>query len=157
MIGGRRGTEYSRAENTGTIPEMPDERPLETLEAVYYPSPVPSSPESLTLLGFLFDRVHFPAVYLPPAGSLDLRELDKEIRRIAAFKFNDLESIQLLNCMVLAGQMEYISDFCVFDANPNGLPIVDELTPQVANAVEQMIFGPPPENFIPTQIGMSCK
>lgn len=136
---------------------MSDERSLETLEVVYYPSQVPSSPESLTLLGFLFDRVHFPAVYLPPAGSLDLKELDKEIHRIAAFNFKDLESIQLLNCMVFAGQMEYISDFCVFDANPNGLPIVDELTPQVANAVEQMIFGPPPENFIPTQIGMSCK
>jgi len=141
----------------GTILEMLDERPLETLEAVYYPSPVPSSPESLTLLGFLFDRVHFPAVYLPPPGSLDLKELDKEIHRIAAFKFNDLESIQLLNCMALAGKMEYISDFCVFDADPNGLPTVDELTPQLANAVEQMIFGPPPENFIATQIGMSSK
>src|SRR5258708_35541292 len=112
---------------------MSDERPLETLEAFYYPSQVPSSPESLTLLGFLFDRVHFPAVYLPPAGSLDLKELDKEIRRIAAFKFNDLESIQLRNYMVFAGRREYISDFCVFGPDPNGLQTAQELRPEHAN------------------------
>ncbi|SRR6266478_10631 len=156
MIGDRE-LSIARLKIQGTILEMSDERPLETLEAVYYPSQVPSSPESLTLLGFLFDRVHFPAVYLPPAGSLDLKELDKEIRRIAAFNFNDVESIQLLNCMVLAGKMEYISDFCVFDEKPAGLPAIDEMAPHVANALEQMIFGPPPENFIPTQIGMNTK
>lgn len=130
---------------------------LETLEAVYYPSQVPSSPESLTLLGFLFDRVHFPGVYLPPPGSVDLDELNKEIRRIVDFKFTDIETIQLLNCMALAGKMEYISDFCVFDGKPGGLPTVDELAPLVANALEELIFGRPPENFIPTQVGMNVK
>ena len=137
--------------------QMPDERSLETLEAVYYPAQVPSSLEALTLLGFLFDRVYFPGVYLPPPGSLDLKELDKEIQRILAFKFSDIETIELLNCMMLAGKIEHISDFCIFDGKPGGIPTIDPLAPQVANALEQMIFGPPPENFIPIQSGNFVK
>lgn len=126
------------------------EQPLETLEAVYYAAQVPTSLESLTLLGFLFDRVHFPGVYLPPPGSLDLPELEKEIQRILRLGFNDIETVQLMNCMAFAGKIDYVNDFCVFNGSPDS-PTVDALTPQVQDALHQMIFGPHPENFIPTQ------
>lgn len=42
------------------------------------------------------------------------------------------------------------SIFCLFGGKPAaGESSVDEMTPKVALALEQMIFGPFPENFIP--------
>jgi len=38
------------------------------LEAVYYPHVIPSGVESLTLMGLVFDRIHFPGVYIPKDG-----------------------------------------------------------------------------------------
>lgn len=42
---------------------MPADTPK--LEAVYYPSPIPSSGEALTLMALVFDRIHFLNVYIP--------------------------------------------------------------------------------------------
>lgn len=123
---------------------------LEILEAVYYPSQVPISPGSLTLLGFLFDRVHFPGVCMPPPEAVDDKWLKEEIRRIVSLGFKDIETRQLINCMVFAQQMKYVRDFCVFDGELGKPTKLDELTPQVAHALEEMIFGPAPENFIRT-------
>jgi len=61
----------------------------ETLEAVYYSAQVPSSSASLTMLAFLFDRIHFPGVYMPNHARLDLNGLQKEIERIGAYDLRD--------------------------------------------------------------------
>lgn len=129
----------------------PEEHPvLDSLEVVYYSGQVPSSYEALTLLGFVFDRIHFPGVYMPPPDRLDYEGLEKEIQRIQALHLNDGDTVQLLNCLIYAKDIKYLRDFCLFGGKPAaGDSSVDEMTPKVALALEQMIFGPFPENFIP--------
>jgi hypothetical protein len=128
-------------------PEEP--QALESLEAVYYSGQVPDSCVSLTLLGFIFDRIHFPGVYMPPPDRLDYKELEKETQRIAALGHKDVDTYQLINCLVFARDIKYLRDFCVFDGKPGVDTAVDEMTPKVALALEEIVFGPMPENFIP--------
>jgi len=132
----------------------PEEPPaLESLEAVYYSGQVPSSYATLTLLGFIFDRIHFPGVYMPPPDRLDYKELEKETQRIAALHLSDVNTVQLVNCLVYAKDIKYLRDFCVFNGRPGVDTSVDEMTPKVALALEEIIFGPMPENFIPITQG----
>ena len=128
---------------------------LDSSEVVYYPAPVPNSYTTLTLLGFIFDRIHFPGVYMPPPERLDYEGLEKETQRIAALGRADIDAVQLVNCMVYAKDIKYLRDFCVF--NGRTAPTIDEMTPKVALALEEIIFGPRPENFIPIVQGNFIK
>ena len=56
---------------------------IERLECVYYPGQVPSNSAVLTVLCFLFDKIHFPHVYLPK-GDYDKDLLRQEIARLEA-------------------------------------------------------------------------
>jgi hypothetical protein len=129
---------------------MVDNNQLDRLEAVYYPQQVPRSLASLTLMGLIFDRVYFPGVYMPPAESFDPVELQKEIERLKAVKPYHVEHIQLVNCMIFAGIRKYVDDFCVFAGTAGGTFGIDGQTPQMALALDELIFGPPPPDFIPT-------
>src|SRR5258708_6454365 len=124
-------------------------QPLESLEAVYYSGQVPDSYASLTLLGFVFDRIHFPGVYMPPPDTLDYKELEKETQRIISLNHRDVDTGQLINCLVFAKDIKYVRDFCVFNGKRGVDTAVDEMTPKLALALEEIIFGPMPENFIP--------
>jgi hypothetical protein len=55
--------------------------PIKRLECVYYPFPIPSSGGVLTVLCLVFDKIHFPNVYLPK-GDFDEDALRKEIARL---------------------------------------------------------------------------
>jgi hypothetical protein len=52
-----------------------------SVEATYYATPIPQSMAVLTILGAVFDKVHFPGVIMP-VDNFDQKELDKEIARI---------------------------------------------------------------------------
>ena len=52
-----------------------------SLEAIYYSGPIPQNLAVLTVMGAVFDKVHFPGVCMPKSG-FDQKELDKEIFRI---------------------------------------------------------------------------
>ena len=132
---------------------LAEQHPLESLEAVYYSGQVPNSYASLTLLGFVFDRVDFPGVYMPPPDRLDYKELEKETQRIVDLNLPDVDTVQLVNCLVYAKDIKYLRDFCVFNGSPGTDSAVDEMAPQVALALEEIIFGPTPENFIPFRQG----
>jgi hypothetical protein len=66
---------------------------IERLECVYYPGPVPSDSAVLTVLCFVFDKIHFPGVYLPK-GDYDKELLNQEILRLEglepSYKTNNL-------------------------------------------------------------------
>lgn len=54
---------------------MTMDRPeLDCLEVVHYSAPVPNSLAALTMMSFVFDRIHFPAVYVPAKGVIDVSE-----------------------------------------------------------------------------------
>ena len=56
---------------------------IERLECVYYSGPVPRDVAALTALCFVFDKIHFPGVYLPK-GDYDRELLQREIARLEA-------------------------------------------------------------------------
>jgi hypothetical protein len=56
---------------------------LEELEVVYYTGQLPHNLSILTFLGLIFDRVHFPHVYIPVDG-FDPEWVDAEITRLEA-------------------------------------------------------------------------
>lgn len=118
-------------------------------EAVYYSAQVPDSYESLTLLSLIFDKIYFPGVYIPLSG-VDEVETIKEIERIRSLDKQDFESTQILNCMIYALNMKYLSDFCVFTGKPGTAGILERGASELAYGLEELIFGPPPAGFTPT-------
>jgi hypothetical protein len=116
---------------------------LERFEAVYYPQQVPRSLETLTFLGFLFDKVYFPGVYLPPVDQIDIPAVRAEVERIKKFLPSSIEDIQLVQCMSFSTVRQFVDDFCVFGCK------VPEKISALANTIEEMVYGPPKEGFIP--------
>jgi hypothetical protein len=103
------------------------------------------------MLGFLFERIHFPGVYMPDHARLDIEGVKKEIQRIADYK--NPEHQHLLNCLGFTIILDKVKDFCVFDDRPGGGSTFDEQAKPFSLAIEQAIFGPFPEDFIPTSAG----
>ena len=121
---------------------------LESIEAVYYSGQVPSSLASLTLLGCVFDRVYFPGVYLP--YSFDEVATLEQLRRFRDHKIRNLDDLQVMRCLQFVLHRHHVSDWCIFtgtDADVTGA--LEPGTDDVAKALEEAIFGPPPPNFFP--------
>lgn len=71
---------------------------IPSLEVVYYAGPIPSGPAALTLMGLVFDKIHFPNVYLPTEG-YDIDEVKKEAQRIADLGRRDYNTAVLVSAM----------------------------------------------------------
>lgn len=84
-----------------------------SLEVVYYGSPVPRNGASLTFLGLLFDRIHFPNVYLPRQG-FDLVAAIAERERIENLDRIDYSTAILINVMTYLEMAEQLKDVCYF-------------------------------------------
>ena len=121
----------------------------EQFEAVYYSEPVPSSFRTLAVLALVFDRVHFPGVYI--AENADRSGTADELDRIALLpRRHEVEDRQLMNCMIYAINRDAISDFCVFTGKPGYPGLLEEGTKDLVREFELAIYGPPPENFFPS-------
>lgn len=116
-------------------------------EAIYYAGPAPSSMTALAVLGLVFDRVIFPGVYLPFEG-VDVEETRKELERIKGLGPRTADDFHLLNLLTCVVNAKYLRDFCVFTGDVKGE--MEEGTEQLAHALEELYFGPPPENFYPS-------
>lgn len=118
-------------------------------EAVFYSAPVPSSLRTLAVLALLFDRVHFPGVYI--ADNVDVEAVREEIERIQVLPDRrTVDRAQLLNCMIYAVQRPFVSDFCVFNGKYGYAGILEEGTEELIAELDRLIFGPPRDGFIPT-------
>jgi hypothetical protein len=132
------------------------ESPLDSFDAVYYPQLVPASAEVLTLLAFIFDRVYFPGVYMPDVD-LDEEAVKKEIQRIQAFGSREVEDRLFLASMGFALQVKHVRDFCIFTGTPGILGTLEPGAQELVMQLEELLFGPPPPNFLPApQMGF-CK
>jgi hypothetical protein len=131
-----------------------DQPELDCFEAVYYSYAVPRSAEILTILGLVFDRIHFPGVYMPPLGFAE-DAVEKEIQRIAALQRKDPSTEQLLGCMAYSLEQKHLSDFCIFPGLDNGKPLgkIPNEVHEIVDKLEEMLFGPRAEGFIPLRSG----
>ena len=128
-------------------PDSPD-----FFEAVYYSNAVPRSLEALTTLGLIFDRIHFPAVYMP--RGFDEKGVVAEIERISKLNLRDPGTAQMLQCLGFALHYKHLVDFCVFSADSRHLQ--ERLEPgtyRVVDMLEEMVFGPRPEGNLPIYSG----
>ena len=121
-------------------------------EAVYYSYAVPRSAEALTILGLVFDRIHFPGVYMPPEG-FDEAQVRAEIQRVAALWGQDPNTQQLLGCMAFSLHQKHLTDFCVFSGENGGITNIPAEAHEVVDRLEEMVFGPRPEGVIPVHTG----
>ena len=122
---------------------------LNSLEAIYVSGPVPSNAHLLTILGVVFDKVHFPGVYLP-RGGYDAHELDKEINRLKKLSFEDYETVLLIETLKNLRVLPELETFCQFESDPSAAihPMFDP-----GGAVGKLfdaIHGPQKEGFVPS-------
>lgn len=125
---------------------------IEKLEAVFYTSPIPENLGILTFLGLVFDRVHFPNVYIPTEG-FQPREVVEEIKRIERVGNRDYDTWLLSNLMRYTLNPG-LQEFCHFTGK-DGQVFGGEDMKDAQNLVvslQQLIHGPTPENFCPSFI-----
>ena len=123
-----------------------------SLEVVYYGSPVPLNAASLTFLGLVFDRIHFPNVYLPRQG-FDVDAAIAERERIRNLDRINYDTAILVNTMAYLGMAEQLKDVCYFTGEKGQIfGGVDKGAAEIVKVLDETMFGPPKENFFPTHI-----
>src|SRR3984893_4797149 len=122
-----------------------------SLEAVYLTAPIPRNLAVLTVLGAVFDKVHFPGVYIPKGG-YDPDALDKEIARLRALPIaGDYDTSLLIGMLNMTKLAKTIEGFCEFTAtsdDPYGRK--SPIPGQMVQAVYDAIHGPLRPGFIPS-------
>jgi len=118
------------------------------LDAVYYSAPMPRSTGALVALGFIFDRIHFPGVYLP-RGDYDRDAWKQEIVRIDALKLPDYDTQVLLAMMRFADTAEKLDGFLCYDKARDN-PLTDyDVDSKLVGQMQEAMLGPPRDDFIP--------
>lgn len=119
------------------------------LEVVYYPRPIPSGPACLTFLGLIFDRIHFPNVYLPTDG-FDEKEVLLEADRILSHGITSYNTAMLVGALRFLPLAKQLREFCHFTgAKGQVFGGVDTGAKDIVKSLHEEIFGPPKENFFP--------
>ncbi|QQO84025.1 hypothetical protein [Shewanella algae] len=121
----------------------------EKLEVVYYSSPVPESSAILTFLGLVFDRVHFPNVYIPSEG-FDRDEVTEELRRLLSIEKKDRNLIQTAQ-LTQAALIPELRDYCYFSGTKDQKIFGGDLEKAegLVEALHEQIHGPFPNGFTP--------
>jgi hypothetical protein len=107
-----------------------------SLETVYYSAPIPRDLGVLTILGAVFDKVYFPAVYFPKGG-YDQRELDKEIERIKALGSQSRDGSEIVAMLSFVKYAKVLDGFCEFTRDGEN-PFSER--PISAEALEALYF-----------------
>jgi hypothetical protein len=120
-----------------------------SLEATYYSAPIPQNMAVLTILGAVFDKVHFPGVVMPMAG-FDQAELDKEIGRIEGLTINRRPDEIILPMLKFIRHAKVLQGFCVFTGDPEKpFDNPQQITGKMVQELYDTIHGPSPPGFLP--------
>lgn len=122
---------------------------INNLEVVYYSEPVTSTLKSLALLGLVYDKVYFPGVFIPSKG-VDEKEATEIVKNFRLSEQKDYNQILTIRCIQFAINYKFIKDFCVFTGKYGYLGTLEDGAGEIADDLEKLIFGEPPENFYPT-------
>jgi hypothetical protein len=115
-----------------------------SLEVTYYASPIPQNMAVLTILGAVFDKVHFPGVVMPVAG-FDQAELDKEIARIEGLTINRRPNDILVPMLKFIPHAKVLEGFCIFTGDPEKpFDNPQQITGKMVQELHDAIHGPPP-------------
>lgn len=120
----------------------------DSFDAVYYSHPIPTSFHSLTLLSLVFDKIYFPGVYI--SEDLDIQVIKEEIKRLQSLSRNDYDTNFIINCHIFSIYKQYLNNFCVFTGKFGSPGILEKGAKDLTKILEELIYGPPPPNFIPT-------
>ena len=123
------------------------------MEITYYPFPVPINRYTITSLGLLFDKVYLPGLYFPPKLTKD--NLKDILDRFERYPLNpdDLmfnEHRVMLACVKFFDEYSMLSDIFVATGKEGNMGMVEPETEALAKELEETIYGPPPEGFIPS-------
>ena len=123
---------------------------MPALEAVYYGSPIPRGLGSLTLLGLVFDRIHFPNVHLPVDG-YDVDAVAREAERIERLGLRDYNTSLLVGALRALPHVRHLNEFCLFSGAPSQIfgGVSDKELGPLVKALDEEIFGPPKVGFFP--------
>jgi hypothetical protein len=121
----------------------------EQLEVVFYSGPAPRSLATLTLVGLIFDRVHFPNVHVPHEG-FDPEWVVREVQRIEALGFRDYDTWLLCQMLRYALHPE-LGEFCYFTGTQQQAFGSDKSpgTTKLVDALYRQMFGPIRPDFQP--------
>ncbi len=127
---------------------MEEETRADTFEVVYYSHPVPEDAGILTFLGLIFDRIHFPNVYIPTDG-FDPDKVLAEYRRIETLEQKSRDTWQTL-MMLQYALNPAVQEYCYFTGKSDEvfggeLDAAKDLVP----ALYEQIHGPNPEGWRP--------
>ena len=118
-----------------------------SLEAIYYSNPIPQNTAVLTILGAVFDKVHFPGVCMPTTG-FDQKELDKEIARIEGITNNKRPDDILLPMLKFIRHAKTLEGFCVFSGDYEN-PFNNSPPQTMVRDIYDAIHGTSPEGWEP--------
>jgi hypothetical protein len=121
----------------------------DSFDVVYYSQPVPPSLRVLTFLACLFDKIHFPAVFIPDEG-FDPVETQKEIDRLSKLGIRDFDDAQCINIMIYALHKPHLNDFCVFTGKDRYMPTLEEGAEELMRHLGELVYGPFRPDFTPT-------
>ncbi|MFC7292889.1 hypothetical protein [Hirschia litorea] len=124
------------------------------LEAVYYSHPFPRSSEALTLLGLIFDKIHFPYVSLPDEG-YSFEELDERRAKLInlfekeAHKPIGQNTLTMIIALDFTHWKQWANEFLYFPHSFKDSLKVGESIPAGATEEVYNLTFPPRKNFEP--------
>jgi len=119
-----------------------------SLEATYYATPIPRM-AVLTILGAVFDKVHFPGVVMP-VDKFDQEELDKEIGRIEGLNVARRPGDILLPMLKFIRHAKVLQGFCIFTGDPEKpFDNPQQISGKMVQELHDAIHGPPAPGFFP--------
>ncbi|MDM0121935.1 hypothetical protein [Variovorax arabinosiphilus] len=118
---------------------------------MYYGSPIPRGKAQLTALALVFDRIHFPNVQLPYEG-VDFEAVEHEARRIEGYGHRDHDTLLVVAMLRILPHVGDLREFCTFTGDFDSI-FGSKESPRahaLVAALEEKLWGPRPEGFIPT-------
>lgn len=102
-------------------------------------------------MGLVFDKIHFPNVFLPAAG-YDAEAVRVEADRIAALGLRDYNTVVLVSALRFLPVVKQLEGFCKFTGFDGQIfgDVDKKGTSDLVRALDEKIFGPPKPGFMPT-------
>lgn len=117
------------------------------MEGIYYSHVVPRNVAILTLMGLVFDKVHFTGASLPVSG-FDAKELDKEIERLEQLP-RDYETAELIGILKFLKHVPTLQGFCEFQPDTPGMFGDNRFSRAAIMQIYDSVYGPRREGWLP--------